>query len=310
MEKFMSLLYNVDDHIRWSESAVKTMRPDLKLEYKRLVKLHPDIPELVYPYINMSDVLAAYFMLCDYFSDPSSDNAEGSMLIGLRDGNLLASALGRQATSFGVRMKYSSPIEICSTLFYGLVKNHAFSDGNKRTALLTLLYHLDRYRYMPKVRDVEFEALVVAVAANKLSEAYPYVWEKCVGNDQEVRTIARLLRKMTVKKDNSYHMDMTAADFSAALRNIGLECEQEGISLKIVQKSKATIFRKQEIVRTFKIPFRGWTRTIGPGTARKVLSHFEIYEQHSSYQSFIEDRDARYILINRFETPLRRLKDR
>ena len=57
------------------------------------------------------------------------------MLIGVRDLNLLGSAIGRQSASFGGKTKYTNPVDICATLFYGLVKNHSFSDGNKRTAL-------------------------------------------------------------------------------------------------------------------------------------------------------------------------------
>ena len=123
---------------------MKYLRNDLREEYERIAKNVPDIEGLQHPLINFSDVLHAYFILADYFTDESSDNIE-HMLVGLRSADLLGSALGRQIVSFGGRKKYTDSIEICATLFYGLVKDHAFHDGNKRTALLTLLYQLTLY---------------------------------------------------------------------------------------------------------------------------------------------------------------------
>lgn len=94
------------------------------------------------------------------------------MLIGVRDTNLLGSAIGRQNIRFGGKTKYTDKIDICATLFFGLVKNHSFSDGNKRTALLILLYQLGLFGYMPNVSQKKFEKLVVSVAANKIPTDY------------------------------------------------------------------------------------------------------------------------------------------
>lgn len=140
---------------------MKYLRNDLREEYERIAKNVPDIEGLQHPLINFSDVLHAYFILADYFTDESSDNIE-HMLVGLRSADLLGSALGRQIVSFGGRKKYTDSIEICATLFYGLVKDHAFHDGNKRTALLTLLYQLTLYGYIPSVSVNKYEKLVVA----------------------------------------------------------------------------------------------------------------------------------------------------
>ena len=184
---------------------MKYLRNDLREEYERIAKNVPDIEDLQHPLINFSDVLHAYFILADYFTDESSDNIE-HMLVGLRSADLLGSALGRQIVSFGGRKKYTDSIEICATLFYGLVKDHAFHDGNKRTALLTLLYQLTLYGYIPSVSVNKYEKLVVAVAAHTVEATYPKEWKKFKKCEEpEIQTIAYLLRQMTKKKDNSYH---------------------------------------------------------------------------------------------------------
>jgi death-on-curing protein len=56
----------------------------------------------------------------------------------------LSSAVSRQHTGFGSASKYSTVPEVAATLFYGLCLGHAFENGNKRTALVSLLVFLDR----------------------------------------------------------------------------------------------------------------------------------------------------------------------
>lgn len=67
---------------------------------------------------------------------------------------------------------------IFAPLYFGLVKNYAFHDGNKRVALLTLLYQLNGYGYFPSAPVKEFEKLVVAVAASELAVKYRWAWKK------------------------------------------------------------------------------------------------------------------------------------
>ena len=54
------------------------MTNQLKIEYERLTRLHPDLPSLVHPFINISDVLRAYFILADYFTDASASESRRS----------------------------------------------------------------------------------------------------------------------------------------------------------------------------------------------------------------------------------------
>ena len=182
------------------------MQDDLEKQYRYYADQISDIEGLARPFINISDVLLAYFVIADYFINPLNGSPE-EMMIGVRDLNLLGSAVGRQTVGFGGKQKYQDKIDICATLFYGLVKNHFFSDGNKRTALLILLYQLDRYGYMPNAPQRDFEKLVVCVAANKIPEGYPFAYKKCrKDEDPIIKTIAKVLRKKIKKKDSTYHV--------------------------------------------------------------------------------------------------------
>jgi len=295
---------------------MKFMRSELQQEYKRYKKCYPDIDEFVRPLMNVSDILRAYFILIDYFSDPTADAEVENMLVGIRDMSLLMSALGRQKACFGKSVKYVKPLDICATLFYGLVKNHAFADGNKRTALLTLLYQLDCYGIRPIASEKDFERLVVAVASNNLDKAYTKIWNECKEKDKTdrcVEVISRRLKQTTKKKDNTFHKNITVSDFSSALQR-SPDCTSviDGSKFKITRTIKRGfwIFKQSDLVKSYSIPYRGETRTIGAATIRDALEALDLYDQYPDYNSFFEGADPRYKLIEQFEGPLRRLKDK
>ena len=290
------------------EADMKFNDSELEKEYLRLHRLYSDIDGLSHPLINVSDTLRAYFSLADYFTDPSSETTE-SMLIGVRSMDLLYSALSRQQVEFGGRTKYSNPIDICSTLFYGIVKNHSFSDGNKRTALLILLYQLNLYNYLPNASVKEFEKLVVATAANRLPYDFDNIWKKYRKmDDREIKTIAHFLRKNTVRKDHSYHVNITAKGMINALGNYGVECSIENGKIHFERTIPRKWFKEAEVLR-YAVPFGGLTRSFGAATVRDILTRLNLYEQIPDYQTFINGDELFYTLIQDFEGPLRRLKD-
>ncbi len=64
---------------------------------------------------------------------------------------LLDSAAHRPFATFGSDFFYQTGLEQAAALFESLVLNHAFEDGNKRTALVACLYFLDRCGYWRNV---------------------------------------------------------------------------------------------------------------------------------------------------------------
>lgn len=281
----------------------------LKEECERLKNEYPDIPEFHHPIINVSDTLNAYFALADYFTDPDA-NLNETMLIGVRSMDLLYSALGRQQASFGNYQKYDNPIDICSTLFFGIAKNHSFSDGNKRTALLVLLYQLGLYNYYPTASVKEFEKLVVATAANTLNTVFAKIWRKYKNtHDKEIKTIAHFLRRNTKRKDHTYHIKITMREMDTALTQHGTVSHVDGGKIHFERIIQAKWFRPKETVR-YAVNFGGWTRSIGGSTARDILTNLKLYDQFPDYQTFINGEQSLYGYIQDFELPLLRLKDK
>ena len=297
--------------IKKDVNALKDLPKDLMDDYERELKAIGNIDGIHAPLVNVSDILRAYYILADYFTDASSDKQVESMLVGVKNRNLLGSAVYRQVVSFGGRTKYIDNVDICSTLFYGLVKNHAFHDGNKRVSLLVLLYQLYGYGYFPSAPVTDFEKLVVSVAANTLDAHYYPVWKKFSKlsyDDCAIKTISFLLRRMTVRKDHSFHISVTMKEFCGALERHGVKCTLENgkIDMSAIQKIGGIPYK---VVRHH-LPFGGWTRIVGAKQARETLEKFGIYDQHPTYQSIMEGKDPLYTLVAHFEEPLRRLKDK
>jgi death-on-curing protein len=89
---------------------------------------------------------------------------------GIRDETLLESAVAApQATMMGQPL-ISDPIEMAAAYLFYLCCNHAFIDGDKRTALAACLVFLESNGVLPggKLPIDEWEEFVLDVAASKI----------------------------------------------------------------------------------------------------------------------------------------------
>jgi death-on-curing family protein len=131
-------------------------------EYERWKKIvGPDDPYQAEDSVGLHDLLAAHFLLIDYFVEKKY--AFGG--IGPKNLDLLHSALSRQFISYAGINKWNGLFENCATLMFGLIMNHPFHDANKRTALLSVLSLLHRKKHIITLQQKKLDSLVVAVAA-------------------------------------------------------------------------------------------------------------------------------------------------
>ena len=84
--------------------------------------------------------------------------------LGVRDYGLLASAVNSAFASYGNEEFYPNTIEKICRISYGIIKNHAFIDGNKRTGLkiLCMLLELNNLIKLPNTLALEHAVLLVA----------------------------------------------------------------------------------------------------------------------------------------------------
>jgi death-on-curing protein len=89
-------------------------------------------------------------------------------LNGVRDENLLASAVLTPQSSFGGKSPYVDLAEVAAAYLFYLCKNHPFVDGNKRTAMIAAIVFLRLNGIEPKPDSKQWEKLMLDVAAGKL----------------------------------------------------------------------------------------------------------------------------------------------
>jgi death-on-curing protein len=90
--------------------------------------------------------------------------------VGIREENLLESAVAApQATMMG-RPMIEEPIEVAASYLFYLCRNHPFVDGNKRAALATCLVFLSQNGLLPEeiINHDALEVLVLDVAAGRI----------------------------------------------------------------------------------------------------------------------------------------------
>ena len=90
---------------------------------------------------------------------------------GLRDQGLLESAVAAPAATFGGQLLHSDIFEMAAAYLYGICKNHAFVDGNKRTAAVAAMYFLHQNGVEVEPRPDEYERLVLGVAEGRVDKA-------------------------------------------------------------------------------------------------------------------------------------------
>jgi death-on-curing protein len=89
-------------------------------------------------------------------------------LKGVRDENLLASAVLTPQSSFGGKSPYADIVEIAAAYLFYVCKNHPFLDGNKRTAMMAAIVFLRLNGMEPLPDSAEWEKLILDVAASKI----------------------------------------------------------------------------------------------------------------------------------------------
>lgn len=87
-----------------------------------------------------------------------------------RDNSLLESALGSPQQMFGGRLLYPSLVKQGAILFYSIIKNHPFRNGNKRIAVISLLVFLSLNHKWVSINERELYFLAKNTAETKPEE--------------------------------------------------------------------------------------------------------------------------------------------
>jgi death-on-curing protein len=102
--------------------------------------------------------------------------AEFGGLSGIRDEGLLDSALGKPRNLFA----YGSPslFKLAASYAFGLINNHPFIDGNKRTGFTSAITFLEINGCRFRATEAEAVVSTLALAAGAMTEAKYAAWLK------------------------------------------------------------------------------------------------------------------------------------
>ena len=89
---------------------------------------------------------------------------------GIRDEGLLDSAIYQPQASFGGEFLHPTIVEQAAAYLFHITNNHAFIDGNKRTAFDVMVTFLNLNDYELNMTPEEAYQLTMQVADNKVSK--------------------------------------------------------------------------------------------------------------------------------------------
>lgn len=258
--------------------------------------------------ITVEDVLKAHYLICEYFENETGVKS----LYGIKNYNLLSSAVARQSVALGNKFKYDTPLKKAATVFYGLVKNHAFHDGNKRTALLSLLYFLWKIGMVPTQHQKEFENLTTIIAADEYSKYKS--WKTFARNsnresvDLKIDFITKLIKDYTEKKDNSYKA-LTFRELNTMLHPYSFYLEPCGSQEANLCYQVKTAFGKTKTERLYQIGFKGWTKQVYEKAFKCIMAEIK-KKTDIDAGTIYRGGEPMYKLIETYRGPLARLKDK
>lgn len=199
---------------------------------------------------------------------------------GVRDLGLLESAVSRQHVSYGGQQKYNTPVESAATLTFGICNNHAFHNGNKRTALVALLAHLDKNSLtLMGTRQKDLYGMIMAVATHSVFKLRSKSARSHRGRkgakgqkassarghnaDAEVKALAAWIGDRA-KKPRRGEKQITYRELNRILRRFGYELRVpksgRGNHRDVVRVEEQTVgvIRKKQQIRTKRIGTVGY----------------------------------------------------
>lgn len=99
-------------------------------------------------------------------------------LAGLRDRNLLESALAQPRMTVAGKFAHKTIFDKAAAYGYHVCKNHPFIDGNKRVAFVLMDIFLQRNGWEIVAHEEEAYSLMVELSSGKLSKIQLALWLK------------------------------------------------------------------------------------------------------------------------------------
>ena len=254
-------------------------------------------------YLTEEDVLSIHNSLVSDFAmsdDPISPPE-------VRDINLVGSAISRQHTSWGNELKYQTVEMTAAALMHSLVFNHCFYNGNKRTALVSMLAFLDMNSVIATCTENELYQFTLNVARHKIVDSR---LDRL--NDREVHEMALWIRSNSRKVEKG-ERPIPWLRLRRILNRYDCEFSTEtgkGNRLIIQRRVENTgrMRRRRRTLLESRPTWSGDGSTVGRGTLHQIRKELELDEEHGvDSKVFYEAEAEPDDFIQVYRTVLRRL---
>jgi death-on-curing protein len=265
--------------------------------------------------LSVDDVLHIHARVCEDFAGTEDPVGIG----GPRDGGaLLESAVSRQHTGLGDTLKYPDPYGNAATLTFGLCCGHPFNNGNKRTALVAMLAHLDANSYSVfGMNQGDLYQMIKSVATHELGLRVPRRRRKTQEYttremDVEVSEIAKWL-KDRARKIKRGEQRITYKQLKHILAEHGYHLRKpKGNSIGIFRESvtrKGPLLKKTAVLKhVHTIGWPGERKVVGVKEIKAVRRICKLDEPNGCDAStFYKGTDKIEPFINEYRTVLGRL---
>ena len=249
-------------------------------------------PEEGVSYLNAKQIEEIHKILVEDFAS-SKDPIDPP---GVRSHHLLESATFRPKTSIGNNDKYPTVSMAGAALLHALINNHPFHNGNKRTALVSLLVLLDKNGWVLTINQDLIYDFLLTVASHGLKNLK--TGRIIIGADPETLFIARWLQKNMRRINRNVH-PLQFRQLREILNAYGCHFESKA------SKGKMNIYCNG--LKT-QIHYDGEGREVEVETIKKVREDLHLDEEHG-YDSdiFYNMRPRINDFINKYRKLLTKL---
>jgi death-on-curing family protein len=198
--------------------------------------------------------------------------------VGVRSRALLGSAVFRPQTSLGSVLKYPTVEGSAAALLSGIVHDHPFHNGNKRTALVAMLVFLDANGFIPTCDEDELFKLLLQLAQHRIVDAPTNLLA-----DKEVVAVAQWLSERVRAVETGNH-PIAFRTLRSALASFNCQIElsagnKANISREIVTRNRLGIRRRVKLKT--QVHYHSEGREVGKSTLKKIREDLELDEVHS-----------------------------
>lgn len=222
---------------------------------------------------------------------------------GIKSADLLESAISRQWTGYLDDLKYKTPYANAASLAYGICCNHPFYNGNKRTALVSMLCHLDKndITFSEGVKHDDLYKFMIRVASHRLitrkKRDADYV-------DLEVQEMSKWIRRNSRKIEKGERV-ITYRELESILNNRDFWIEDLSGNFAFIVRYEEG---KREGVRVMKIPYPGKGRSVDIKTIKSIREKCGLTEgQGVDSKTFYKSQKPVDDFIKKYRTLLKRL---